>query len=670
MMKNKLDDNCLKHGKNERLHAKILHDIDVHHLYHKTSLFSKIALVMSSVLLCVMLTALYISYYNNTQRVVKDIKVMMNTFSPLIIDAAIYKDTETSIELNRSLETHKKILSLSLYDLDGNLIHFYEKNDGNSYTPLAQSPGLSIYEGNYTLTYPVSFNGDNIFNYVIYYSSAEIIRTILIQLFVFILPFLFFIIFILVYMYRKVTRPLTFLIGQLPKIGSGGVNITEVEDAEGEVSLLASELKKADECIYNTESKLQGLNRKLREQANDLSEAIKIKAEFMANMSHEIRTPMNGVLGFVQCLEERNLDQESQRQIGYIKESAYSLLVIINEILDYSKLESGNVELHMTAFNLKPFVHSCATPFIHQAKIKKIQLSTEIGEGLADSYTADEGRLRQILINLIGNAVKFTHTGSVKLVVEKRDPPEQQCEELKKYNDKHIQWLRFKVKDTGIGIAEEKLAFIFDSYTQADGSISRQFGGTGLGLSISNSLCRLMSAKLQVESTIGNGTEFWFDIPLKQSDIQRKENGEDHALITNLSMYEDRKILVVEDSMVNQQLIKAFLTAFGLKNITIVNDGVQAVEYMIENTADVILMDCQMPNMGGLEATELIRDMPSMSRPIIIALTANVMEEEKKRCLSVGMDDYVSKPIEKIMLYKSLQRAFDNEHGENWAANI
>ncbi|WP_252856854.1 ATP-binding response regulator [Photobacterium angustum] len=186
------------------------------------------------------------------------------------------------------------------------------------------------------------------------------------------------------------------------------------------------------------------------------------------------------------------------------------------------------------------------------------------------------------------------------------------------------------MKDTGIGIAEEKLAFIFDSYTQADGSISRQFGGTGLGLSISNSLCRLMSAKLQVESTIGNGTEFWFDIPLKQSDIQRKENGEDHALITNLSMYEDRKILVVEDSMVNQQLIKAFLTAFGLKNITIVNDGVQAVEYMIENTADVILMDCQMPNMGGLEATELIRDMPSMSRPIIIALTANVMEEEKK----------------------------------------
>ncbi|KJG36495.1 hypothetical protein UA32_15875 [Photobacterium angustum] len=245
MMKNKLDDSCLKHGKNERLHAKISHDIDVHHLYHKTSLFSKIALVMSSVLLCVMLTALYISYYNNTQRVVKDIKVMMNTFSPLIIDAAIYKDTETSIELNRSLETHKKILSLSLYDLDGNLIHFYEKNDGNSYTPLAQAPGLSIYEGNYTLTYPVSFNGDNIFNYVIYYSSAEIIRTILIQLFVFILPFLFFIIFILVYMYRKVTRPLTFLIGQLPKIGSGGVNITEVEDAEGEVSLLASELKKS-----------------------------------------------------------------------------------------------------------------------------------------------------------------------------------------------------------------------------------------------------------------------------------------------------------------------------------------------------------------------------------------------------------------------------------------
>ncbi|WP_305844159.1 response regulator [Photobacterium leiognathi] len=670
MMKENVDDNSLAKGKSKKLNAKISHDHDIHHLYHKTSLFSKIALVMSTVLLCVMLSALYISYYNNTQRVVKDIKVMMNTFSPLLIDTAIYQDTETAIELNRSSEGHKEILSLTLYDLDGDLLHFYENGDGENYQPLKQTPGLSIYKGNYKLTYPVSFNGDDIFHYVIYYSSSEIVTTILIQLFVFILPFLFFIFFILIYMYRKVTRPLTFLIGQLPKIGSGGVNISDVGDAEGEVSLLASELKKADECIHNTESKLQGLNRKLREQADDLSEAIKIKAEFMANMSHEIRTPMNGVLGFVQCLEERKLDKESRRQIGYIKESAYSLLVIINEILDYSKLESGNVELHLTPFAFNPFVHSCITPFIHQAKIKKIHVSTEIGDDIASSFIADEGRLRQILINLVGNAVKFTHTGSVTLSVERLSSPVQQCEELRKYNDKHIQWLRFKVIDTGIGIAEEKLAFIFDSYRQADGSISRQFGGTGLGLSISNSLCKLMFAKLKVESCIGKGTTFWFDIPLKQSDEKRGENSEENIQNTNLSMYEDRKILVVEDSMVNQQLIKAFLTAFGLKNIVVVNDGVQAVEYMIENTADIILMDCQMPNMGGLEATELIRETQSIHRPVIIALTANVLEEEKQRCLKAGMDDYVSKPIDKVMLYKSLQRAFNHENGDDLAANI
>ncbi|MBP2698633.1 response regulator [Photobacterium sp. CAIM 1938] len=669
-MKENVDDNSLAKEKSEQFNAKISHDHDIHHLYHKTSLFSKIALVMSTVLLCVMLSALYISYYNNTQRVVKDIKVMMNTFSPLLIDTAIYQDTETAIELNRSLEEHKEILSLTLYDLDGDLLHFYENGDGENYQPLEQTPGLSIYKGNYKLTYPVSFNGDDIFNYVIYYSSSDIVTTILIQLLVFILPFLFFIFFILIYMYRKVTRPLTFLIGQLPKIGSGGVNISEVGDAEGEVSLLASELKKADECIHNTESKLQGLNRKLREQADDLSEAIKIKAEFMANMSHEIRTPMNGVLGFVQCLEERKLDKESRRQVGYIKESAYSLLVIINEILDYSKLESGNVELHLTPFAFNPFVHSCITPFIHQAKIKKIHVSTEIGDDIASSFIADEGRLRQILINLIGNAVKFTHKGSVTLSVERLSSPVQQCEELRKYNDKHIQWLRFKVIDTGIGIAEEKLAFIFDSYRQADGSISRQFGGTGLGLSISNSLCKLMFAELKVESCVGKGTTFWFDIPLKQSDEKRCESSEEKTQQTNLSMYEDRKILVVEDSMVNQQLIKAFLISFGLKNIAVVSDGLQAVEYMIENTADIILMDCQMPNMGGLEATELIREMQSIHRPVIIALTANVLEEEKQRCLKAGMDDYVSKPIDKLMLYKSLQQAFNHVNGDDLAANI
>ncbi|WP_230625632.1 ATP-binding protein [Photobacterium leiognathi] len=415
---------------------------------------------------------------------------------------------------------------------------------------------------------------------------------------------------------------------------------------------------------------MQGLNRKLREQADDLSEAIKIKSEFMANMSHEIRTPMNGVLGFVQCLEERKMDKESRRQIGYIKESAYSLLAIINEILDYSKLESGNVELHLTPFAFNPFVHSCITPFIHQAKIKKIHVSTEIGDDIASSFIADEGRLRQILINLVGNAVKFTHTGSVTLSVERLSSPLQYCEELRKYNDKHIQWIRFKVIDTGIGIAGEKLAFIFDSYRQADGSISRQFGGTGLGLSISNSLCKLMSAELKVESCIGQGTTFWFDIPLKQFDEKHSENSDESIQNTNLSMYEDRKILVAEDSMVNQQLIKAFLTAFGLKNIVVVNDGVQAVEYMIENTADIILMDCQMPNMGGLEATELIRKMQSIHRPVIIALTANVLEEEKQRCFKSGMDDFLTKPIEKVILYKSLQRAFNHENGDDLAANI
>lgn len=620
-------------------------------------LFNKIALMMGGVLICVMLTALTLSYYSNTQRLVKNVNVMMNALAPVFIDTIVFQDTESSLEFNRLISQYKEIRSLSVYDFNNKLLHYYHSDNAQDATlrPFLYISGLSWYKQDYLLSYPAYFNGDPIFKYVVYYSSSHILKTILMQILIYVLPFLFFIAFILFYMYRKVTQPLNYLIQELTSMGSGRLDISWLKQDSSEVSLLAAELSKVDKYIYNNETKLQGLNNKLQLQTNKLNEALRIKGNFMANMSHEIRTPMNGVLGFVQCLEDRELDEQSRQQVKYIKQSANALLIIIDEILDYSKLEAGNVELRFNHFHLETFIQGCIVPFEHKSQQKNIQLKTHIDANIAPYFDADEGRIRQILTNLLGNAVKFTSDGYIELRIELLGDIESTTTTAHEQLGLHQQ-LRFSVKDSGIGIAPESIETIFDSYTQADGSISRQFGGTGLGLSISNSLCQLMLTTLNVDSELGKGTTFWFNIDLKCCDHPQVAScGE--CCNHDLSDYSNKRILVVEDSKVNQQLIKAFLGAFGLLNIDIVSDGALAIEYIHHHGVDVVLMDCQMPNMGGIEATQRIRRM-DIVQPYIIALTANVLEQEKQHCLAAGMDDYISKPIDKNTLSRTLEQAF------------
>ncbi|PSU70403.1 hybrid sensor histidine kinase/response regulator [Photobacterium phosphoreum] len=626
-------------------------------LQTQKGLFNKIALMMTGVLICVMLTALTLSYYSNTQRLVKNIKVMMNALAPVFIDTIVFQDTESSLEFNRLISQYKEIRSLSVYDLNNKPLHYYHSDNAQDVNlrPFLYIEGLSRYKRDYLLSYPAYFNGDPIFKYVVYYSASNIIKTIAFQILIYVLPFLFFIVFILFYMYHKVTQPLNYLIRELTNMGSGMLDISGIKKDNGEVSLLAMELSKVDHCLFDNETKLQGLNYKLQQQTNQLNEALRIKGNFMANMSHEIRTPMNGVLGFVQCLEDRTLDSQSKQQVEYIKQSANALLIIIDEILDYSKLEAGNVELRFNHFHLTTFIHGSIVPFKHELQEKKIQLETYIDANIAPYFDADEGRIRQILTNLLGNAVKFTPHGKIELRVALLGDIESTAATAHDQLGLHQQ-LCFSVKDSGIGIAPESIEAIFDSYTQADGSISRQFGGTGLGLSISNSLCLLMATELNVESELGKGTTFWFNVDLKCCDHPQAISCSE-SYSNDLTFYSDKRILVVEDSKVNQQLIKAFLDSFGLLNIHIVSDGALAIDYIYNHTADLVLMDCQMPNMGGIEATQRIRRM-NIVQPYIIALTANVLEQEKQHCIAAGMDDYLSKPIDKKMLSRTLEKAF------------
>ncbi|ELR67825.1 Putative sensor/response regulator hybrid [Photobacterium marinum] len=615
--------------------------------FSKGTLVWKIYLIIGLVMLCSVAISLYLTYKSNVDRVVKDVQVLMNASSQMIIDATLFGSTEKSIELNRMLSNYEEIGSVSIYDLEGNLTHLYVKaNEPYTFAfALPYENGVSLLNFNFKLSFPLLFNNKPIANYVVHYCSTQVYYNMLQQLMLFSFPFVIMLGFILFYMHRKITRPLNAMIQILPDVGNGDVQIEGINVMEGEVACLARKIKAVDKSIYRRDVKMAALNKRLSDSTKELNRAIKLKSEFMANMSHEIRTPMNGVLGFVQCLEEHPLDDEARRQVSYIKESAISLLSIINEILDYSKLETGKVELMKAEFKPKNVVQSCINTLRLEAESKGLKFDYQLHGCDKSVFWGDEHRLRQILINLLANAVKFTDEGAVLLVVTQKEVSSAGTT------------LQFKVIDTGIGIEAEKLAVIFESYTQADGSISRKFGGTGLGLTISSKLCRLMNSELKVKSQHGVGTEFYFEVTFDEIELHvQKENLVSEVM--DLSSYSDKKVLVAEDSKVNQQLIKALLKTLGIERVDIVDDGLQAFNYMKEKAADIILMDCQMPNMGGLEATEKIRQLNLLCQPKIIALTANVLEDQEKLCYRHGMDDYVAKPVERTKLYVSLKRIF------------
>ncbi|MGF1863451.1 histidine kinase dimerization/phospho-acceptor domain-containing protein, partial [Photobacterium profundum] len=380
-------------------------------------IFKKIAVIMGVVMLMSFMATLYITYTSNTQRISKDIQTVMNSSSQLIIDATIFDNTEKSIELNRLFSNYNEIGSVAIYDLDGNLVHSYANNSMSDITDyhLDYQEGISIYKGNYKLSYSLDFNNLPILKYVVFYFSSDVIQAILTQLVLFIFPFVVLLAYTLYYMYREVTRPLNHLIGELPKVGTGQVSINPVKQSEGEVTVLAKEIDHADKCIHLHGLKMEALNKKLEARTLALNKALTIKGDFMANMSHEIRTPMNGVLGFIQCLESQPLGEEAKRQVGYIKESAQSLLSIINEILDYSKLESGNVTLNYTPIAITELIKFSLMSIIYEAERKSIVLENKIDQKLASYYLGDECRIKQILTNLLGNSVKFTEHGKVTL---------------------------------------------------------------------------------------------------------------------------------------------------------------------------------------------------------------------------------------------------------------
>ena len=384
--------------------------------------------------------------------------------------------------------------------------------------------------------------------------------------------------------------------------------------------------------------------------ARDAADAAnRSKSEFLANMSHEIRTPMNGILGMAGLLLEGRLEPRQAQFARAMQRSAVALLKVINDILDFSKIEAGKLDLETIDFDLRALLDDTRLAFTSAAEGKGLQLRCEVDARVPAVLSGDPGRIGQVLSNLIGNAIKFTAHGGVKVEVA-LDPAGAAEAGI---------GLRFDVRDTGVGIEAEALDRIFDAFAQADGSTSRNYGGTGLGLAISRQLVRMMGGDIGVSSQRERGSHFWFSVRLPCASMRPASVAAPGGSLPPPAMPQERfagKVLLAEDNDVNQLVATSMLESYGLQ-VDLAADGFSAVVAAAHTRYDLVLMDCQMPGMDGFAATAAIRASEhAAERCVIVALTAHAMEGDRERCLAAGMDDYLTKPLMRDDLVRVLRR--------------
>ncbi len=582
------------------------------------------------------------------------------------VAALSFGDEDAAHSLLQTLETEPGIAAAGLYTADGRLFSGYQRLDDEVMPQRAGRAGFEFRKGHLALWQPVVWNGRTLGTVYLRPDMEKLGEHLRHSLWMILIVFVASsgVAYLIA---SRLQRPISDPIIHLAQTAKAvtllkNYGIRARMSTNGEVGMLIagfnemlSEIQKRDrklqlhsenleEQVSARTAELQRLNEELTGAKEKAESGSRAKSEFLANMSHEIRTPMNGILGMIELMLDAGAMAEQSESLMVIKDSAEALLAILNDILDFSKIEAGKLDVDLVPFDIRECVAGTVRLLSVRAGQKGLQLTCNIHPGVPGRIHGDPLRLRQVLLNLLGNAVKFTDSGSVSVEVA------AVCREDGRE-------LEFAVRDTGMGIPSEKQDSIFQAFAQADGSMTRRFSGTGLGLTICSRLVEMMGGKIRVESQPGQGSCFRFTIPATGPAFDEPSPAPSPAVPAASGDPHSLRILVAEDHPVNQQIVVRMLENYAHRPV-VAGNGREVLQAMTQGLFDLVLMDVQMPVMNGLEAAQAIRrsERGSSHHIPIVAMTAHAMKGDRELCLQSGMDGYLSKPVRIRELLEALDR--------------